>query len=166
MTSTKTGFVSFGSHKTHYKIMGRPGGKSPLLVLHGGPGSGHNYLLGLAELARGGNRQVIFYDQLGCGLSDRPDDESLWTIQTFVDELKKVREHLGLKNIHLLGHSWGGMLAIEYLLTQPMGISSAILASTMVSMPLYLAEVEKLKAALDPQVYSSLKKHEEAGTTD
>jgi proline-specific peptidase len=166
VASTKDGYITFKGFNVYYKIVGKTSrSKYPLLVLHGGPGSAHNYLLGLAELAKNG-RQVIFYDQLGGGLSERPEDDSLWTIQTFVDELKAVRHELGLNKVHLLGHSWGGMLAIEYLLTKPEGIQSAILASSMISMPLYQKEVEKLKTALDPEVYKTLKNHESNGTTD
>ncbi|HTE21746.1 MAG TPA: alpha/beta fold hydrolase [Candidatus Limnocylindria bacterium] len=111
-------------------------------------------------------RQVIFYDQLGGGLSDRPRDDSLWTIPLFVEEVDRVRKHLGLQDIHLYGHSWGGMLAIEYLLTKPQGIRSVTLASSMIRMPLYQAEVDKLKQDLPNDVYATLAKHETAGTTD
>lgn len=166
MVVPKEGFIPFKGYKTYYKAYGGINStKSPLLVLHGGPGSCHNYLLGLAELADD-DRQVIFYDQLGGGLSDHSDDESLWTIQLFLDELIAVREHLGLKKVHILGHSWGGMLAIDYLLAHPKGICSAVLASSMISMPLFQAEAEKLKQAFDPKVYRTLRVHETAGTTD
>jgi len=165
MTQTTDGYLQIGNYKIYYKKVGpENSGKKPLLVLHGGPGSAHNYMLSLSTLAT--DRQVIFYDQLGCGLSDRPDDASLWTVQTFVDEVAEVRRQLKLTDIHLLGHSWGGMLAIEYLLTQPKGIRSAVLASAMISMPLYQAEVELLKQELPKDVYEAMTAHEQAGTTD
>ena len=165
MPQTKDGYIKFRGFKTYFKVVGKASrDKLPLLVLHGGPGGAHNYLLGLEALAA--NRQVIFYDQLGCGLSDRPNDDSLWTIDLFTEELAAVRQELSLENVHLFGHSWGGMLAIEYLLTKPKGIRSAILASAMISMPLYQDEVDKLKQALPADVSSALKKHEAAGTTD
>lgn len=121
-------------------------------------------MLDLAALAN--ERQVVFYDQLGGGLSDRPKDDSLWGIQLFLDELKTVREYLGLERIHLYGHSWGGMLTIEYMLTKPKGIQSVVLASSMISMPLYQQEVDKLKRVLPKWVSTTLFKHEKAGSLD
>ena len=87
-------------------------GGVPLLILHGGPGAGHDYLEPLEALAD--ERELIFYDQLGCGKSDMPDDTSLWTIERSVREVDMVREALGLDKVHLLGQSWGGWLSIEY----------------------------------------------------
>jgi proline-specific peptidase len=165
MGRVKDGYLSVKEHRIYYKIFGvEQTAKSPLLVLHGGPGSAHNYMLGLSALAT--DRPVVFYDQLGCGLSDHPDDVSLSTVQTFVDELAQVRRQLKLDDIHLLGHSWGGMLAIEYLLTQPQGIRSATLASAMISMSLYRQEVDLLKRELPKDVYEAMTAHEQAGTTD
>ena len=105
----------------------RPG-TIPLLCLHGGPGSSHAYFEPLEQLA-GAGRQIVLYDQLGCGDSDRPDDPSLWSIELFVDEVRAVRDALGLERVHLLGTSWGGMLAQEYALTQAGG---ALLARPLV----------------------------------
>ncbi len=156
------GHIPFKGFETYYKIVGAKTSKPPLLVLHGGPGGAHNYLLDLAALAN--DRQVIFYDQLGGGVSDRPKDDTLWTIPLFVEELKTVREHLGLKKFHLYGHSWGGMLSIEYMLTKPKGVVSVVLASAMISMPLYQKEVDKLKRALPKEVSKTLFKHEREGT--
>src|SRR6185369_16685987 len=112
------------------------------------------------------DRQIIFYDQLGSGLSDQPPNNSIWSVQLFLEELAQLREHLKLTRIHLLGHSWGGMLAIEYLLTRPQGVQSVILASSLIDMPLYQEEVEKLKEELPDYIYDALKEHETAGTTD
>ena len=81
------------------------------------------YFKPLEELAEAG-RRVVVYDQLGCGSSDRPDDPDLWTVELFVDEVRTVREALDLDRIHLLGTSWGSMLAIEYVLTHPQGSSA------------------------------------------
>jgi proline-specific peptidase len=84
-----------------------------LLLLHGGPGAGHDYLEPLSALAD--ERPVIFYDQLGCGRSDRPDDASMWHIEHFVEEIDVLRQALRLHHVVLYGHSWGGWLAQEYL---------------------------------------------------
>lgn len=165
MKSYTDGYMSFKDYKTYYKVFGSANlSKTPLLVLHGGPGSAHNYMLPLAELAKSG-RQVVFYDQLGGGLSDHPSDKNLWSLELFVEELKAIREHLHLDKVVLLGHSWGGMLAAEYMCQQPKGVEKVVFASSMLSMPLYREEVEKLKKDLPPKTYKALIAHERAGTT-
>ena len=108
--------------------------KTPLLTLHGGPGAAHNYLLPLAALAN--DRPVIFYDQLGCGKADSPPDEKIYTVQRSVDELKAVRKALGLEKVVLFGHSWGSMLAIEYMCqTGGPGVENLILGGALASVP-------------------------------
>jgi pimeloyl-ACP methyl ester carboxylesterase len=126
---------------------GEAPGRLPLLVLHGGPGSAHDALEGLGALAEQG-RRVVFYDQLGSGESDRPDDPSLWTVETFLDQLRSVREGLGLERLHLFGSSWGGMLALEYAFTRPDGLASLVLNSTPTSAPRWAEETTRLYAAL------------------
>jgi L-proline amide hydrolase len=166
MQNCTTGYMSFNTYKTFYKVFGSPNSpEPPLLILHGGPGSAHNYLLGLSELART-KRQVIFYDQLGGGLSDHPKEgEVEWGFNIFIDELNAIREHLKLKHISLLGHSWGGMLAAEYMSRQPEGIEKVIFASSMINMPLYAEEVDILKKDLPHDANETLFTHEKAGTT-
>jgi proline-specific peptidase len=124
-------------------------GRLPLLALHGGPGGAHDALEGLGTLAEQG-RRVVFYDQLGSGESDRPADPSLWTVETFVDQLGSLRDGLGLDRIHLFGSSWGGMLALEYAFTRPEGLASLVLNSTPTSAPRWAAETARLHAALPP----------------
>ncbi|MDX2093225.1 MAG: alpha/beta fold hydrolase, partial [Kofleriaceae bacterium] len=128
------GYIPVDGHRVWYRRVGSGG--IPLLLLHGGPGAGHDYLEPLEGLAR--DREVIFFDQLGCGRSDQPADRSLWRIERFVREIDTVRAALGLDRIHLLGQSWGGWLGIEYLLSQPRGIVSATLASTSASIPQFV----------------------------
>lgn len=140
-------------------------GRLPLLVLHGGPGFPHDYLEDLAGLADSG-RTVIFYDQLGCGKSDHPDDPSLWVMDTFVDEVAAVRDALDLDRIHLLGHSWGGWLALEYALRHPPGIAGLVLASTCASVPAFGAQTLALKESLPDEVREVIDRHEAEGTTD
>jgi proline-specific peptidase len=108
-------------------------------------------------------RPVIFYDQLGCGKSDQPADESLWRIERFVAEVDIVRRALGLEQIHLLGQSWGGWLAIEYMLTHPAGVVSLILASTSASVPQFVAETKRLKSELPAEIYETMQRFEAAG---
>jgi proline-specific peptidase len=96
-----------------FRVVGADGPGTPLLTVHGGPGGAHDYLEPLEALAD--ERPIIFYDQLGCGLSDRPEDGSLWTLERFVDELAQVRSSLDLRHVHILGQSWGTMLLSEYV---------------------------------------------------
>ena len=137
----------------------------PLLCLHGGPGVPHDYLENMSLMASE-QRRVIFYDQLGCGNSDLPDDTLRWQIPRFVTELATVRKTLGLDRVHILGQSWGGMLAIEYALTQPQGVESLVLANTTSSIPLWVAEANRLREQLPLEVNAALLKHEADGTTD
>lgn len=164
----QTGYIPVvNGHRVWYKIVGGGGTHeaTPLLVLHGGPGCPHDYLENLAALASE-NRRVIFYDQLGCGHSDLPDDLSLWTVERFTDEIGIVREALGLDRVHILGQSCGGMLGIEYAIRQPAGLVSLILADSMPSMVLWVEEANRLRAELPPGVNEVLLQHEQAGTTN
>lgn len=153
------GFISVDGGRIWYRCVCRDG--IPLLVLHGGPGAGHDYLEPLEALAA--DRPVVFYDQLGCGRSDQPDDPSLWRLERFVAEVSRVREALGLERMHLFGQSWGGWLGIEYLLSHPRGVVSLVLASTSASIPQFVAEAAWLQAALPPDVYRTLQRHEATG---
>lgn len=125
----------------------------------------HDYLEPLEAVAATG-RRVIFYDQLGCGNSDQPDDPTLWTVPLFVEELREVCRSLELDRVHLLGQSWGGMLAMEYALTQPPGLASLILANSLASTSQWVVENNRLLAELPADVQATLRAHEEAGTTD
>ena len=163
----KEGFVSFRGYQVWYRVVGdrEAPGKLPLLCLHGGPGATHDYLEPLEAIAANG-RRVIFYDQLGAGNSDHPHNSSLWTVPLFVEELGVVRQALGLERVHILGQSWGGMLAMEYVLTQPPGLVSLIVADSPASMPQWVAEANRLRADLPPDVQATLLEQEAAGTTD
>ena len=145
------GRIPFRGFQTWYEIVGdgEEPGRLPLLCLHGGPGSSHDGLEPLRALARQG-RRVVFFDQLGGGDSDRPDDPSLWTVETFLDQLRTVREALGLERFVLFGSSWGGMLALEYALTRPEGLIALVLNSTPTSAPRWVKETRCLAAELPP----------------
>lgn len=149
-SKVEEGFLGVPGGKVWYRRVGadRPG--TPLLLLHGGPGAGHDYLEPMQALAD--QRPVILYDQLGCGRSDAPDtpaDEALYRIPRFVEELDAVREQLGLKRIHLFGSSWGSMLAIEYLVsTGGSGVEKLILSGALASVPQCVAGMNRLLDAL------------------
>jgi proline-specific peptidase len=163
-------FVEHDGLRTWVGIVGdetreRDRGLAPLLLLHGGPGACHDYLESLAAIAATG-RRVIFYDQQGCGNSDQPDDPARWTVDFYVREVAAVRRELGLDRCHILGQSWGGMLLMEYLVTRPEGVVSATIASSPASMPWWVAETSRQRAALPPAVIEVLDRHEAAGTWD
>lgn len=163
----REGYIPFRGFKTWFRVVGEreDPGKLPLLTLHGGPGAAHDYLEPLEAMASTG-RRVIFYDQLGCGNSGISEPApSLWTVPLYLDEIDVVREFLGLDRFHLLGQSWGGMLAIEYTLTQPSGLVSLTVASSPASMVQWVAEANRLRAALPRKVQQTLLEHEAAGTT-
>lgn len=155
------GHIDVPGGRVWYRIAGadRPG--TPLLCLHGGPGMPHDYLEPLADLAV--SRPVIFYDQLGCGRSDRPSDESLWTVDRFVEELATVRQELGLERPHLFGNSWGGWLALQYTLDRRPALASLILSSSPPSVARWIADCSQLRAELDPSVCLVLDNHEAGG---
>lgn len=162
----REGFVPFRGYLTWYRVVGdgEAAGKLPLVLVNGGPGAPHDYLEPLAEWARAG-RRIVFYDQLGSGDSDHPHDPGLWTVALFVAELRAVREALGLAHCHLLGQSWGGLLALEHALAHPQGIASLTLADPLVSAPNWGAEADRLRAGLPADVQAALTRHEAAGTT-
>jgi proline iminopeptidase len=122
-----------------YQIV-NPGEGIPLLILHGGPGSPHDYLESLSQLAD--ERPIIFYDQLGCGKSERPDDITLWQRSRFVEELDQIRHALHLENVHLFGHSWGSVLPVDYAFTNPGYIANLIFASSALSILSWLSDME------------------------
>jgi proline-specific peptidase len=165
--SSREGHIPFKGQQTWYRVVGEGEelGRLPLLVLHGGPGAGHDYLESIADLASTG-RRVIFYDQLGSGRSAVPSDPSMWTVDLYVEEVEVVRRALGLERLHVLGQSWGGMLAMEYTLRQPAGLESLIIADSPASMPQWVQEANRLRAELPPDVQERLLRHEAAGTTD
>lgn len=138
--------MPFHEYKTYYRIVGDLNtNRTPLLLLHGGPGSTHNYFEIFDQLTEQTGRPVVMYDQLGCGKSSIPDDSSLFQADTWVEELKSLREYLGLKEVHLLGQSWGGMLAIIYMCDHnPQGVKSLILASTLSSAKLWAQEQHRM----------------------
>lgn len=160
----REGFLTVPGGPIWYKVLGEGKG-TPVLAVHGGPGGTSCSFLDLAPLAEG--RQLIVFDQLGSGRSGRPADRSLWNVARFVEELHTVRTKLGLKRVHLLGHSWGGSLVAEYLLRKgTRGVASVILASPLLSTPDWIADAEELRKQLPPEVQQTLRQHETAGTTD
>ena len=139
-------------------------GEDVLFLLNGGPGLPCNYLRDpLLGMVSDGLR-VVTYDQLGCGASDKPKDKSLWTIKRYVEEVEAVRQALGLGQLHLLGHSWGGWLAIEYALTYLDSIKSLVLSNTCGDMPHLIGELERHRGALGPETVAMMQRHEAEGT--
>jgi proline iminopeptidase len=136
----------------------------PLLCLHGGPGYPHDYLEELAGL--GDRREVIFYDQLGCGASDRPEDVSLWTVERFVAELAAVVEALRLTRYHVFGSSWGGMLAMQAILDGAVAPASLVMAGSPASMPRWIRETGELLDALPADARDRIRALEAAGDVD
>lgn len=141
----KEGYMPFMGYQTYYRIVGKTEeGKSPIILLHGGPGSTHNYFELLDRVAESG-RAVIMYDQLGCGNSFVEGHPELWTPDTWLNELCVLIDYLHIDHFHLLGQSWGGMLAIIYLIEkQAKGVKSAILSSTLSSSKLWASEQHRM----------------------
>jgi len=148
------GYVDVADGRVWFRRSG-PDAGMPLLLLHGGPGAASYYIEPLAE-RMAAHRPTIVFDQLGCGRSDRPDDPSLWTFDRAVAELDTVRDALGLERCHLLGQSWGGWLAIEYMCRGTRGIEGLVLASTSASVRQFTDEAQRLIDALPEPARSTL----------
>jgi pimeloyl-ACP methyl ester carboxylesterase len=138
------GRIAYRGFETWYRDVG-PEDTVPLLCLHGGPGSTHNYFEPLEEL----ERRVVVYDQLACGNSSGPREVDPWTLELFVGEVQAVRDTLGLQRIHLLGTSWGAILALEYVLGKPDGVISLALNAPPTAAKTWAAEAARLRAPLD-----------------
>lgn len=161
------GYMPYLGYQTYYRIVGEcTEGKKPLLLLHGGPGSTHNYFEVFDELADEG-RAIIMYDQLGCGNSFVENRPELWCSETWDNELIELRKHLGLDQVHILGQSWGGMLLIEYLINyKPEGVQSAILSSTLPSAKLWAQEQHRQMRFMPKEMQEAIAKAEESGNFD
>lgn len=157
------GFIQVTGGKVWYRVVGTGQG-TPLLLLHGGPGFTSHYLDPLRLLSD--ERPVVFYDQLGAGRSERPTDIRLWRAERFVEELAQFRKALGLTRVHILGHSWGTQLAVDYLLTKPKGVRSIILSSPALSIPRWKQDADHLRKTLPSETQEVFAHHEKAGTTD
>lgn len=160
--------MPFMGYQTYYRIAGecKPG-KSPILLMHGGPGSTHNYFEVLDCIAETGHA-VVSYDQLGCGNSwVEGHHPELWTLDTWMRELIALRRHLRLDRCHLLGQSWGGMLEIAYLIDQkPEGICSAVLSSTLPSSSLWGREQHRLITYMPEHEQQAIARAEATGDYD
>ncbi|KAJ7660032.1 proline-specific peptidase [Mycena rosella] len=157
--------------QTGYKIFGElEPGTCPLLALHGGPGMPHSYILPIAELTASKGIPVIFYDQLGCGMSthlpSKPKD--FWTVELFMAELDNIISHLGIADaFDLYGQSWGGMLAANYVVSRnPKGLRRLIISDSPASIELWTAANNVLLSAFSHEFREMLRKHELGGTTD
>jgi L-proline amide hydrolase len=169
MPSAIEGTCVFRDWRTWFRVTGSLGSKlTPLVVLHGGPGAAHNYTLRIANVARSG-RAVVHYDQLGVGqsthLPNQPTD--FWTVELFLEELDNLLGHLGIADsYHLLGQSWGGMLAAEHAVRRPRGLRSLVIANSPASMDLWVREADRLRGLLPESTQLVLRAHEQDGTTD
>ena len=162
--SAREGTFEHEGGRTWYRVAGDPAARPPLLALHGGPGSTHHYFGPLERLAEVG-RAVVLYDQVGCGRSEKRPDVP-WSIDLFADEVDALREELGLDRVHLLGTSWGGMLALEHAFRRPGTLASLILSSTLAFVGDWEVEARRLRDELPPDVRAVLDRHEAAGTYD
>jgi L-proline amide hydrolase len=154
--------------RTWYKITGElNGAKPPLVILHGGPGCVHDYVDSFKDLAETG-RAVVHYDQLGNGRSThlREKGPDFWTVELFLGELSRLLAHLGIAGRYdILGQSWGGMLGAEHAVLQPRGLRKLVIANSPASMKTWVAEANRLRQDLPPEVQATLLRHEAANTT-
>jgi proline iminopeptidase len=144
------------------------GDRNPVTILgiNGGPGVASAYMrAGFHPLVERGFRLVI-HDQLGTGVSDRPDDPSLWTLRRYVAEVEAVRRAVCPDKVHLLGHSWGGWLGVEYAVTHPDRLASAIFSNTAADMPAHLEEIRRLVGAFGAETLAMIERLEAKGELD
>jgi L-proline amide hydrolase len=155
---------------TWYRVVGDlKSSKTPVMILHGGPGMGHNYCEPIADVLAQTGRAAVLYDQIGCGnsthLPDKPKE--FWTPELFMEELVLLTEHLGISNKYdIVGQSWGGMLGMQFAITKPKGLNAMVIADSPASMEVWVSEANKLRKELPPEVEATLLKHEAAETTE
>lgn len=158
------GYMPFMGYKTYYRTVGERTDKAPLILLHGGPGSTHNYFEVLDRVAEEDGRMLVMYDQIGCGNSYVDGRPELWKAETWVNELIALRKHLGLDTCHLLGQSWGGMLLLTYICGyEHSGVKSGILSSTLPASWLWGIEQARMIKELPEEYQEAIKTATETG---
>ena len=150
-----------GKYRVWTKKVGQ--GKIKVLTLHGGPGVTHEYLECFEDFLPQQGVEFYYYDQLGSAYSDQPDDKSLWTVERFREEVEQVRSALGLENFYLFGHSWGGMLGIEYALKYQKHLKALVISDMTASIASYVEYINELRKKLPPDVIAVLEKYEAKG---
>jgi proline iminopeptidase len=154
--------IEIDTPKGKFRVWTKRTGNNPrikVLILHGGPAATHEYFEALDSYFPGEGIEYYYYDQLGSAYSDQPDDPALWTIERFVDEVEQVRTALKLDqdNFYLYGHSWGGILAIEYALAHPDHLKGLVISNMMSSIPAYNKYAhEVLMPAMDQKVLAEI----------
>lgn len=137
-----------GKYKVWTKVMGS--GSLKVLLLHGGPGFSHEYLEAMESFLPQAGITMYYYDQLGCNNSDQPDDPALWTLPRYLEEVEEVRRGLGLEHFVLYGHSWGGVLAMEYALNYQQHLRGLVISNMTAGTQAYLKRTAALKLQLAP----------------
>jgi proline iminopeptidase len=161
--------IPVNTPKGEFKIWTKTIGNNPttkLLLLNGGPGMTHEYFECFESFLPGEGIEIIYYDQLGCGFSDNPNDTTMWDLARYVDEVEQVRKSLGLNkdNFYLLGHSWGGILCMEYALKYQYNLKGLIISNMMSDAPEYGKYADEVLADLmDPNVLDSIRVIEQKG---
>lgn len=141
----------------------RSGTKTPLIIIHGGPGMSHDYLYPLRRLAD--DRAVVFYDQLDAGKSDRPNDPNNWKVERFLDEIDRIRNALDLQTVSVFGNSWGGTLAAAYAARNPQGLKRAVLSSPLINTKQWVQDNAVWRSELPDDVLALMDEHEARGDT-
>ncbi len=164
----REGSIPYLGHETYYRIVeGNDPSKAPLLLLHGGPGSTHNYFEVLDPLAERTGRSLIMYDQIGCGKSYLEGHPEYWKMETWAGELQAIVRELGLREYFVLGQSWGGMLLLESVCHQHLqGVKGIILSSTLPSSRLWGEQQKTLIATLPPEMQRAIAKAAKTGNYD
>jgi len=140
-------------------------GKTKVLLLHGGPGADHRYFECFEDFLPLNGIEFYYYDQLDSTNSDKPDDPKLWTIARYTEEVEAVRQGLNLEQFYLLGHSWGGVLAIEYALRYQQHLKGLVISNMAASSDSFLKHVSGIRAQLPPSVREEMDSYEKSGTT-
>ena len=143
--------------RVYVRVNGRlDGPRLPVVMIHGGPGGTHSAFLNALALAD--DRAVILYDQLDSGLSDHPNNPRNWTVDRFTDEVDAVRRAIGIPRWHVLGHSWGGTIALEYGARRPRELAGLVLASPLISTRSWIADANALRTQLPSAIQATLRK--------
>ena len=160
------GYVEVDGGRIWYRMNGAAHlhKKPAIIMMHGGPGGTHRG--NMPYVALSDEYPVILYDQLGTGNSDHPGNTDNWTVDRFVAEIDHIREALGLEEVIIAGHSWGGTLAAEYAVRQPEGLKAAILSSPLINTHQWIADNQLWIDQLPADVAETIRKHEAAGTTN